>query len=849
MKYAKKVYLLILLFLILACSQQKTIPNKIPHSGAGLALDAWVLSRSYPHDRISVKHFSEAHDHQKSMLQSRSITEEWEAIGPKNIAGRALKIAFHPTDSSIVYLGSASGGLWKSNSAGLGVDAWERIDIGFPVLAVSSIALSTQNPETIYIGTGEMYNIANTMPSVVNRLTRGTYGFGIFKSTDGGETWQQSLNWTYQDMRAIQEIEINPLNDEVIYAASSIGLLKSTNAGSDWENIQEIPMAVDVDISPRDTNQIFVSYGSLFNEESGIYRSKDAGISFDKLRIGIPTSYTGKAMLCIDPVNEATVYATIANAFESIGLYRSTNGGDSWVQVNDEDIAAFQGWYSHDVAVNPNKPNELIQVGIDTWKSESSGFFPMQQTSWLNGRSGQNPVGEPDGPPDYVHSDIHQVIFHPLIPNTVFLATDGGVFVSKDGGNSYESRNGGLQTTQFYANFTNASVNPNFALGGMQDNSTAIYTGEDAWTLVLSGDGMSTAIDPVNNNYVYGSSQFLNIFRSTDAGETFEDIAPGAINPIFSAPFEIAPSNPSILYAGGRLLFKSENRGTDWTTPNADFVDDGNGILTIAVAPNNSNRLYISTVPTATDVGKVFSSNDGGATWRTMVGLPNRIATDIVFHPEKEEIAFITFGGFNTFHVYQTLNNGDNWFPIDNNLPDVPHNTIVINPDNPSQIYLGNDLGVYVSEDEGGNWSLFNEGLPETVLAMHLSISPSNQKLRLATHGNGVYQVDLIGKELTSSNSQPYIPSFQLFQNYPNPVLINTTIGYELQENSSISLKIFDLQGKLIQTPISNQYSQKGVQEIVINMGDFDTGAYVYQLLGETTKGQFFKASKILVKK
>ena len=842
-------YLVYLLLCLNSCDFNSPSPiNSTTQSGASLSLDAWVLQRSYPNQKINSQKLSQAYEYQQALAVNRNTQANWEGIGPMNIAGRTLALAFHPIDSNIIFLGSASGGLWKTTSAGVGENAWERVNIGFPILAVSSIAISPEHPDIIYIGTGEMYNRIETKPGVVNRLTRGTYGFGILKSTDGGISWEKSLDWAYEEMQGVQDLIINPLNTQVLYAATSIGLMKSSDAGSNWGLIHDLPMAVDIEINPIDTNIIYVSYGSLFAEPAGIYRSLDGGNNFKQLSIGIPSTYSGKTMLAIDPSSTNIVYASVANAFESVGLYKSNNDGESWVQVNNEDVADFQGWYAHDVVVHPNKPREVIQVGIDAWKSENGGFTMNQQTSWLNARFGKNPVGQADGPPNYVHSDIHQAIFHPLMDNTLFLATDGGVFVSKDGGQTYESRNGGLQTTQFYANFANSSTNKDLAIGGMQDNSTAIYTGDVAWTKVLGGDGMSAAIDFENDNIIYGSAQFLNIFRSTDGGQSFKDIAPGAIEPIFSAPFELAPSNPRVLYAGGRFLFKSTDRGNTWTTPNGNFLDEGNSILAIGIAPYSFNRLLVSTTPNVTEQANVFSSIDGGSSWAKLTGLPDRIATDFAFHPENENIAFITFGGFGSFHVYQTMDGGENWFPIDNSLPDLPHNCILIDRERPENIYIGNDLGIYVSEDGGANWSLFMEGLPEVVLAMHLSISPANQKLRVATHGNGIFQTDLVGK-VVSSLSRVVIPSvINLGQNFPNPVIQQTIIPFELMETSDITLKIYDIKGSLLQTVFTGKLF-KGPQQLSINLGQLVGGNYIYQIEGITKEGQVFKNSKLLQKK
>ena len=345
----------------------------------------------------------------------------------------------------------------------------------------------------------------------------------------------------------------------------------------------------------------------------------------------------------------------------------------------------------------------------------------------------------------------------------------------------------------------------------------------------------------------YGSSQFLNIFRSTDGGLSFKDIAPGAIVPIFSAPYELAPSNPRVLYAGGRLLFKSTDRGNNWNAPNPNFIDGGNSILNITVSPHNLNHLLVSTAPNNTEKANVFLTNNGGLTWTLLTGLPDRLATDLAFHPTDENIAFIVYSGFNTFHIYQTIDGGLNWFPIDNNLPDIPHNAIIIDPNQPDHIYIGNDLGIYASDDGGGNWFPFMEGLPQAILAMHLSISPANQKLRVATHGNGVYQTDLIGKLISSTAQTPLLPTITLSQNFPNPVQNKTTIPFSITTKSNISLKVFDIKGRLILNAFQQENFQ-GTKQLEIDLHFLTAGTYVYQLSGIGQNGQAFKQSKLLQK-
>ena len=387
-------------------------------------------------------------------------------------------------------------------------------------------------------------------------------------------------------------------------------------------------MAVDLEMHPQDTNIIFVTHGNYNGGDEGVYRSMDGGNNFTLLNNGIPTNYSGKTLLDISPSNPNIIYASVADAFVSLGLYKSDDMGDSWTLMNTEDVAKYQGWYSHDIAINPTDPNTLIYVGVDGFKTTDGGQTLSQKTYWNNWDFGQVPVGGPEGPGNYAHADMHQARYHPLLTNTVFLATDGGIFVSTDNGENFEGRNGHLQTQQFYANFSNSTTDSLFAIGGMQDNATAVYVGDDAWVRVIGGDGMCTAINQQDDNIVYGSYQRLNIIRSNDHGNNFTDyIKPNGVNaetPLFSAPFELAPSDPDIIYGGSQSLFRSENGGNLWNNTFGGQVDNGNSIQTIAISTTNPDLLYISTIPfslTSEDPPHVMKSVDGGESWTYMTGL------------------------------------------------------------------------------------------------------------------------------------------------------------------------------------------------------------------------------------
>lgn len=841
-----------LLFNFLLCltfSCQKSV-EKIDateaESGAAKTLDHWAFIRAYPAQTIPTQKWLTAFERQQNRIQTRNNENaNWESLGPKNIGGRTLSLAFHPNDPDIIYAGSASGGLWRTTSAGIGEEAWERIPIGFPALAIASIAISPDDPNVMYIGTGEIYSsLQNTMPGIVDRLTRGTYGIGILKSTDSGLSWSSVLDVDFSNLYGVQDLVLNPLNPNTIYAATSSGLLRSYDAGATWTTIHNVPLAVNILIQPTDTSTIFVTHGSFDPSmvfETGVFRSEDGGNSFQELNNGLPAQFSGKAMLAASTSNPEVIYASVhaffinsTNFTTPLGLYKTENGGDTWLKVNDRNVAAHQGWYSHDIAVKPDDENSIIYAGFEGFKSVNGGLTLFQKTFRLNRTMGQVPIGGPEGLSSYVHADIHRIYYHPTDFNTVFMATDGGIFVSNDNGETWEGRNGSYVTTQFYANFSNSSTDSLLAIGGLQDNHSAVYRGDPAWYKILGGDGFSTAIHPVDDNIMYGSSQFLNVSRSMDKGFTFSNIFGssnyGNESVAFSGPFEIAPSAPNILYAGAQRLYKTINGGSFWLTTSPNSVDGDNVILKIAVGPEDPDLLYVSTAPSpffGTQPPHILKSTDSGQSWTMMQGLPNRIFTDIAIHPTDPDVVYVSLSGFNTAHVYKTEDGGINWQPIDNNLPDVPANTILIDPEMPEILYLGNDLGVYVSTDGGIQWESYSSELPDALMVMDLTISPSNRKLRVASHGNGVLQADLL--DLSVAASQESLAYFGLGQNYPNPVVDETTIPFELGEYSHYDLRLFNTKGQLIRV-LDSDHGTIGKYNLSIDLKDLSPGVYYYQL-------------------
>lgn len=744
-------FIILLSFFLATQFFNKPKPPKL--SGAGIALDNFVTSRAWPDSIIPHKKYQEAFKtHQQMQILSKKKDDHvWEAIGPKNFSGRMIGLAFNPQNPNTMWAGSASGGLWKTTTEGIGVVAWKYVYTGFPVLGVMAIAVNPLDSNEIYIGTGEVYNYRNSGQGIGERTSRGTYGIGALKSTDNGKNWTKVLDWEYGNMRGVNDLMINPMRTNTVWAATTEGLYVSYNGGSSWDLKVDAKNATDVLMHPQDTSIVFVACGNFASQNHGIYRSLNGGIDFDMINDdgnGLPATFSGKTMLDIQSKAPFTLFASIANTFNTEGLFSSTDNGDSWNKLSNVDYATYQGWFSHDVAVHPENENEVVVVGVLAYKSEDGGKTLTARSGNSAGSFEATPVGGPEGPPDYCHVDMHRVMYHPTDYNKVYYVTDGGIFASLDGGLTFESRNGSLQTQQFYADFSNSQQDSIFSIGGMQDNNTAVYEGNDSWRRVIGGDGLSTAIHPLNDSIVYASFQYLGILKSTDKAQYFTSIPvpEGNLPTAFAGPYAMCQSNPNILYAGRSKVFKTED-GENWNF--ASDLLDGNFIIRIAVASQNCDLVYASTSKSINPPIDLFKSTDGAQTWEKVTNnLRRKYMLDIVVHPENEDWVYVALGGYNTDHLFKSEDGAASWQSIGADLPDVPVNSILIDTvGTTDHLYVGNDIGIYVSDDDGESWTVLHEGLPDAVLAMDISISPVNRRLRVATHGNGVFQRPLVTKK------------------------------------------------------------------------------------------------------
>jgi len=835
-KYIPIFILSILFFSIIAYLNfipQENQENEI--SGAYQALNALGAQRVYPYKTLPEKAHFAAWKEAKTMQneeKGNSVVDPWESMGPYNFGGRTLNITLNPQNDQTIYLGSASGGLWRSHTGGDGEMAWHRVPTGFPVLGVSTIAIESTDTMTMYIGTGEVYNYEAAGTGAAFRSTRGSYGMGILKTIDGGQTWTKSLDWTYAQNRGIWMIKIDPLNADIVWSATTDGIYKSTDAGSTWDKMLDVVMGTDLIIHPTNTDQIIAACGNLGSPNRGIYKTIDGGENWTKSTdSALPTDFQGKIQINYAPSNPNIVYASIGNGFwfndGATWLLRSDDFGEDWVLKNTEDYSLWQGWFAHDVAVNPVDPDKITTIGITVWQSDNGGSNIIEKTE--GGGNWGEPVQGCSTPTDFVHSDAHDVLYHPSDPNIIYVASDGGFSKSINGGNTFTTCSGGYQTVQFYNGFASSQSDPNFAMGGLQDNGTIVYDGDKIWNTVRGGDGSWAAINPDDDNIRYASLQFLSIARSIN-GSNFQNISPNTQGEetAFIAPYRIAPSDSKILYAATTKVYKTDSYGDDWTATASGNELDGNPVLCMEVSAQNEDVVYVGTAPFITEPSAFITTN-GGATWQEISdGLPQRYPMDVTVDPNDEATAYIVYSGFGTGHVFKTTNYGTTWSDITGTLPDAPTNAVIVDPANSQHVYVGNDIGVFSSTDGGVTWEAFQDGLATAVMIFDLNISPSNRKLRIATHGNGAYQRDLLEQDVNVANEN--ITSLNIEMNlFPNPVSEILNVKFNLEEKASAFIELSDLSGKLIYKSNPTDFN-KGENIEQIDVSKLSTANYICTL-------------------
>lgn len=733
----------------------------------------------------------------------------WNTVGPEDVGvfsgrlpgtGRVNAIAVDPNNPNIWYAGAPAGGIWKSTNAG---QRWNNLFDDFLQIGVSGIAIDPNNSNIIYIATGD-------------DDAADSYSIGVFKSTNGGQTWNETgLNPSNTTENSLMnEIVIDPANSNIIWVGTSSGLYKSTDAGNTFNHVRA-GFISDFKLKPGDPNTVYAVANSHIGGagNSAIFYKTTNGADFTQIESSVLPAAAGRVVLGVTPANPEFLYVLAANTsgqnFSYQGLYVSEDSGVTFEESpNTTNIMeSSQAWFDLALEVSPTNANELYMGCLNIWKSSNKGSSWFKLNEWfINDDS-------------YTHADIHTLKFY---NGALFTGTDGGIYRSGNGGSTFRDVTNGMAIGQFYK----LTVSPKDAtkmIGGLQDNGGQILN-QGNWNNYHGGDGMDNVIDPNNDNLVYGFTQFggtLNI--SSDSGQSIGVVRPprddqgNFLNGNWITPLAI--SGDGEVYSGFDGVYKLE--GNSWgkiSTNDFGGTAQGDVLEDLIVDPTNPEVLY------AAEDTFVYRSDDGGVTFRAFFNADYTVSDIAVDTDDGSAIYVITSLRVGIRQSTQLDNterkvwkipvspNGDAGREIDYTF-DLPGDQALFaivhqgrHTDNP--IYVGTNLGVYriddtiIAEAEASSatpeWEPYFRGLPSTAVS-DLEISLDDEVITASTYGRGVWQspipvqvpeVDIRLLSLTPPNGAvicgSFIPQITVENNGIN-TLTNIDIEYSINGSSQPS--------------------------------------------------------------
>jgi photosystem II stability/assembly factor-like uncharacterized protein len=684
--------------------------------------------------------------------------QDWAELGPAPIGdyrttGRVSAIVADPEDPDAYWVGGADGGVWRTLDGGL---SWTPVTDEMPTTAIGALAYDPANddpfrPPILYAGSGEA-NFAN----------HSRYGMGIYRSKYGGML-SEVCGYDVFAGRCISRVLINPAAPSILYisvthagglpsfdfniagakghpgAYGPLGVFMSTDSGDTWTQLTNgLPgdlSATDIAMDPLNPNVLYAAIGHVFGDSrNGIYRSTNGGAVWTKLAGGLPAGGgVGRITLGTTPADPNRIYASIVRAADATGggsstlaVYRSDDGGITWVPKYPGSIHSSYGWYLNTLVVSPLDPDIVFTAGLELWRTMDGGDH------WTNVQGIQ-------------HVDFHALAWD--AGGRLLTGNDGGFYRSSDLGETWTILNEGLGIVQFYAGISLHPSDPTIIYGGTQDNGTIerIGAGLDSWRSILGGDGGYTGVRPSNPNIVFAEYQGTGgLQRSTNGGNSFSYAGTG-INSgdrnCFLPAYEFDLLTDTRMFYGTHRLYRSTNGGTQWSAISGDLTTGVGAIRGLAVAPSDPNFIYVGT-----NDGNIQVSQDGGASWfLALTGVPGwpRTQHQFAVHPRNPYEAYLAVAYFGVDQILRSANGGAVWKTIDGDLPDVPVNTVALDARlDPAVIYLGTDRGVYRSFDIGEHWLPYGYGLPNCA-AIDLRVDVTNNRLVAATQGRGMWEIEI----------------------------------------------------------------------------------------------------------
>ena len=761
---------------------------------ADLPADRYLVEREHVARMRGISIASGRFSGGKTAAAERQISlGAWRELGPTNIAGRARALVFHPQFDTTMYLGAASGGVWKTTDAG---QNWEPIGDMLPNMAVNALALDPTSPDTLYAGTGEGFGNIDAVR-----------GAGIFKSVDAGKTWQPlAATRNNTAFQVVNKLVISTASPNRIYAATNLGVFRSTDAGETWtmalERNAPFDGCQDLVLRPNQANDYFYAACGRRSTPTTIFRNRAA--EGDAAWEAVLTNENmARSAIAIAPSNPDIVYVLASSREEGnyrdglLAVYRSGASGDkdSWeTRAGNKDekrmntallsnpVRLFndvcsgtgailyrnQGWYNIAIAVDPTNPDRVFAGGIDIMKSEDGGANWGLASYWW----------APATNSAYAHADHHLILFHPRYDGqanrSVYFLNDGGLHRTDNadavvgmqpgdacttGGTRmrFVELSRGMTTSQFYHGlpFPGGSA----YLGGKQDNGTTRGSAAQGklWGRLSGGDGGYVAFAPDDPNRVYVETTGLSLLRATN-GLSFSGAITGITeatgNFLFITPFRMDPNQSKRLYIGGRALWRTDDGADNWKRVSGE-IPLGN-ISAMAIAPGNPDRVVFGTT-----TGRVYRSNTAttdneDSEWPYEFARTNGYVSSLEFDPNNQDIVYATISTFNNStgegHLFRSTDGGGSWVRWegsgDSGLPDLPAHSIAIDPANSRNVYVGTDAGIFASLDGGSSWAKEDSGFVNTVVEA-LSIARENNvsTLYAFTHGRGAWSVTLNGEQ------------------------------------------------------------------------------------------------------
>ena len=804
----------------------------------------------------------------KSPIEEAFSRLEWRSIGPANMGGRIADVEGVPGDPNIVYVASASGGLWKTTNGGV---TWKPIFERQGTMSLGDIALAPSNPDVVWVGTGES-NVRNSV----------SFGDGVYKSTDGGKTWE---HMGLTETEHVSAIVINPQNPDIVYIGAlghafgpneERGVFMTTDGGRTWTKTLYIDNqhgVADLEIDPTNPNILYAGMWSFErkpwthhsgSEKGGVFKSIDGGRTWNKLTNGLP-KLMGRIGVRVAPSNPNVVYV-IVEAKEGT-LYRSDDRGEMFKLASKNTDIVSRGFYYTRVRVDPTNENHIYAVASTLYTSIDGG----KTFRAITGR---------------IHVDYHALWLDPKNPKRMWNGQDGGIAVSNDGGDTWEAISN-IPLGQFYQVHADNRTPFYYVMGGLQDNGS--WTGpsqtrepagimNDDWRMVSFGDGFYMINHPDDPDIYLSESQGANIVwidmrtREQQAvnpwgrGSGGGPAAGQKYRFNWNSPIVLSPHDKTTVFLAGNVVFRSPDFGKTWeqispdlTTNDPEKLKDAGGpvafenstaeyhstIISIAESPVQRGEIWVGT-----DDGNLQVTRDGGKNWTNIIANVSGVAKfSPVSHVEPSRInadtTYVAFDRhmFDDFrpYIFKTADGGKSWTNISGNLPAKAYVQVVReDPKNTNLLYAGTELGLFASYNGGKDWLKLNlKNLPN-VSVHDILVHPRENDLILATHGRSLWIFDdatplqRMNQQILDSSAylfpiRPALRYSSRFSRYgigdkqflgPNPpagALITYYLKDKVDEKTTFKVEVFDRDGKLVQE-IEKPAREKGLNRIAWNL-------------------------------